>query len=216
MAIIEQTHTPILNSNAQVLVLPVNSAGIVLDSVLMRCKTLYPDNYQRYYRACRDGSLQVGSCLLYKRQREQVGLSASHNGNQPDYIANLVVSNHPYHPTRKLWLANALDDLQQQLIPLIRYQGVRKIAMLTRPLLFDNPPNNSATLSENSTETNTENNAEITSHKNSGLNLETHSKSVTKNVPLDWQSATLPLIIKQLQGLPKVRIELHLPKHIAI
>ena len=53
MATIEQTHTPILNSNAQVLILPVNSAGVLLDPVLTRCKTLYPDNYQRYHRACR-------------------------------------------------------------------------------------------------------------------------------------------------------------------
>ena len=113
MATIEQTDTPILNSNAQVLILPVNSAGILLDPVLTRCKTLYPDNYQRYHRACRDGSLMVGSCLLHKRQRELAGLSAAHNGNQPNYIANLVISDHPYHSARTRWLTAALIDLQQ-------------------------------------------------------------------------------------------------------
>ena len=135
MAILQLTHASILNSNAQVLILPVNTVGMLLDPVLMRSKTLYPDNYQRYYRACRDGSLMVGTCLLHKRVRERAGLSASHNGNQPSYIANLVISDHPYHPTRARWLSAALLDLQQQLLPLIRYQGVRKISLLTRPLI---------------------------------------------------------------------------------
>lgn len=187
MAEIQLTHAPILNSRAQVLVLPVNSAGILLDPVLARTKTLYTDNYQRYHRACRDGSLQVGSCLLHKRQRERAGLGVSHNGNQPTYIANLVVSDHPYHPTRRLWLSGALNDLQQQLIPLIRYEGVRKMAILARPLIFINSPNNQNSIT-----------------------------SATNTVPLDWQSATLPLIIKHLQETPKLRIELHLPKSIDI
>lgn len=191
MAIIEQTHSPILNSKAQVLLLPVNSAGMLLDPVLTRSKTLYPDNYQRYHRACRDGSLVVGSCLLHKRQHERAGLSASTNSNQPIYIANLVVSDHPYHPSRQRWLSSALIDLQQQLMPLIRYQGVRKMAVLTRPLIFSNPITNP-----------TDSTADIV------------AKSST--VPLDWQSTTLPLIIKHLQDVPRLRIELHLPRSVAI
>jgi hypothetical protein len=135
MASLQPTHAPILNSNAQVLILPVNSAGILLDPVLTRTKTLYSDNYQRYLRACRDSSLQVGSCSIHKRQRERAGLTVSSNGNQPSYIANLVVSDHPYHPIRAKWLNAALIELQQQLTPLIRYQGVRQIALLVRPLV---------------------------------------------------------------------------------
>lgn len=184
MAIIEQTHSPILSSNAQVLLLPVNSAGLLLDPVLTRSKTLYSDNYHRYHRACRDGSLLVGSCLLHKREQECIGLGASSNNNQPIYIANLVISDHPYHPTRQRWLTAALSDLQQQLITLIRYQGIRKMAVLTRPLIVSNT-------SKNSDITNT-------------------------TVPLDWQSTTLPLLIKHLQDLPKLRIDLHLPKSVDI
>ncbi|MFP3570177.1 hypothetical protein, partial [Paraburkholderia sp. SIMBA_030] len=92
-----------------------------------------------YHRACRDGSLNVGSCLLNKRTREQVGLGISSNGNQPNYIANLVISNHPYHPARTRWLTAALIDLQQQIIPLIRYQGIRRVALLARPLISGKP-----------------------------------------------------------------------------
>ena len=198
IAIIEQTHSPILNSKAQVLLLPVNSAGILLDPVLMRSKMLYPDNYQRYHRGCRDGSLIVGSCLLHKRQHERAGLGASTNSNQPIYIANLVVADHPYHAPRQRWLSSALNDLQQQLMPLIRYHGVRKMAVLTRPLLFSHPSDsfNTANLSDGT--------------------AATTINPVSSTVPLDWQSATLPLIIKHLQDIPRLRVELHLPSGVAI
>ena len=184
MATVQLTHAPILNSSAQVLILPVNNAGILLDPVLMRTKTLYPDNYQRYYRACRDGSLETGSCLIHKRSREHAGLGVSSNGNQPSYIANLVISDHAYHPARSRWLIAALNDLSEQLVPLIRYQGIRRIALLARPLIFD------------------------------------YSKSsiadVPSSIPLDWDTDILPLLTQYLEDLPKVRIDIHLPKSIAI
>ena len=187
MANIQLTHAPILNSSAQLLILPVNTVGILLDPVLTRTKTLFPDNYQRYYRACRDGSLSVGSCLLHKRALEQAGLSISSNGNQPSYIANLVISNHPYHSARTQWLIAALNDLSQQLIPLIRYQGIRRVALLARPLVYDNSRDDA--------------------------NDVPNSKNL---MPLDWHTDTLPLLTKYLQDLPKIRIDIHLPKDINI
>lgn len=187
MATVRLTHAPILNSSAQVLILPVNNAGILLDRALIRTKTLYPDNYQRYYRACRDGSLEAGSCLLHKRLREHAGLGVSSNGNQPIYVANLVVSDHAYHPARSLWLTTALTDLCEQLIPLIRYQGIRRAALFARPLIYDNPKTDA----------------------NDILNLK-------NSVPLDWHTHTLPLLTQNLQSLPKVHIDIHLPKSVAI
>ena len=187
MATLQLTHAPVLNSSAQLLILPVNTAGVLLDPILTRTKRLYPDNYQRYYRACRDGSLEVGSCLLHKRSREQAGLAVSSNGNQPSYIANLVISDHPYHPARLRWLTAALVDLQQQLIALIRYQGIRRVALLARPLIFNHP-------------------RQDTSDESSLENL----------VPLDWYADCLPLLTQKLQDLPKLRIDIHLPKDITL
>ena len=192
MASLQLTHAPILNSSAQLLVLPVNNAGILLDPILTRSKNLYPDNYQRYFRACREGSLMVGSCLMRKRAREQAGLGVSSNGSQPSYIANLVVSDHPYHPSRASWLIAALVDLQQQLIPLIRYQGIRRVALLARPLIAHH-------LQHNSTQNNVADNVEMTT-----------------SIALDWHSDILPLINQYLQDLPKLRIDIHLPKDISI
>ena len=185
MAKLQLTHASILNSSAQLLVLPVNNAGVVLDPVLTRAKTLFPDNYQRYHRACRDGSLIVGSCLLHKRTREQAGLGISSNGNQPSYIANLVISDHPYHPARIRWLTAALVDFQQQMISLIRYQGIRRVALLARPIISENP-------------------RDAESNKNDGSN----------SLPLDWYTETLPLLIEYLQDLPNLHIDIHLPKNI--
>ncbi|MBE0407246.1 hypothetical protein ACT3TI_10070 [Psychrobacter sp. AOP22-C1-22] len=190
MATLQPTHAPILNSSAQLLILPVNSAGVLLDPILTRTKTLFPDNYQRYYRACRDGSLSVGSCLLHKRTREQAGLGISNNGNQPSYIANLVVSNHPYHPSRARWLTAALADLQQQLIPLIRYQALRRIALLARPLIHKHSQSEAV---------NSSNEANVAN---------------ASSLPLDWHADILPLLIQHLQDLPKIRIDIHLPKDI--
>ena len=187
MATIQIIHAPILNSSAQLLILPVNSAGIVLDPILNRAKILYPDNYQRYYRACRDSSLAAGSCLLHKRTREQAGLGVSSNGNQPSYIANLVISDHPYHPTRLSWLTAALTDLQQQLVPLIRYQGIRRIALLARPMIYSYSNINEMNVAETS-----------------------------KPVLLDWYVDIFPLLSDYLQDLPKVRIDIHLPNSISI
>ena len=192
MAHLQLTHAPILNNSAQLLILPVNNAGILLDPILTRSKNLYPDNYQRYYRACRDGSLMVGSCLVHKRSREQAGLGVSSNGNQPSYIANLVISDHPYHPTRSRWLTAALVDLQQQLIPLIRYQGIRRVALLARPLITSHAQNPSA-------QNNDIDNAEL-----------------AKSIALDWHTDILPLLTRHLQDLPKLRIDIHLPKNINI
>lgn len=192
MATLQLTHAPILNSSAQLLILPVNNAGILLDPILTRSKNLYPDNYQRYYRACRDGSLMVGSCLLHKRAREQAGLGVSSNGSQPSYIANLVITDHPYHPLRSRWLTAALVDLQQQLIPLVRYQGVRRIALLARPLVYKYAQNNSA------------------------QNDDTDNAEITKTVSLAWHTDVLPVLRQHLQDLPKLRIDIHLPKDISI
>ena len=178
----------------------VRTAGTLHDPILMRAKTLFPDNYHRYHRACRDGSLSVGSCLLHKRTREQAGLGISSNGNQPSYIANLVISDHPYHPTRTRWLTAALIDLHHQLVPLIRYHGIRRVALLAHPLI------------DNRLRSNVSNSSNGSSSNSPSFN----STDVANSLPLDWHSDILPLLTQQVQDLPKLRIDLHVPKRINI
>ena len=200
MANLQLTYAPILSSSAQLLILPVNTAGTLLDPILTRAKTLFPDNYQRYHRACRDGSLSAGSCLLHKRTREQAGLGISSNGNQPSYIANLVVSDHPYHPTRTRWLTTALIDLQHQLVPLVRYHGIRRVALLAHPLIDNRLRSDVSNLSDSF----------------SSNDFSSNSSDVANSLPLDWYLDILPLLTQQLQDLPKLRIDVHVPKSINI
>ncbi|MGP4952974.1 hypothetical protein ACTXGO_12455, partial [Psychrobacter sp. T6-1] len=189
MASIHLTHAPILGSSVQLLVLPVNTAGTLLDPVLARTKSLYPDNYRHYRKACIDGSLKRGTCLIHKCAREHSGLGVGSH-NKPSYIANLVISDHPYHRARTIWLTQALNDLSDQLMALIRYQGVRKAALLARPLLFDNASINAS--------------------------LNDAKEHMTTRLPLDWQDITLPLITQHLQELPKLRIDIHIPKSVKL
>lgn len=187
MAIIEQTDQPILQSQAQLLVLPVNSEGSLLHPILARCKTLFPDNYQAYYRQCLDGTLTVGDCLLIKRQKEHFGLSSTSNRNQPTYIANLIVTDSAHHPTHKAWLIKSLQNLYQATYQLIRYQGLRRIAILTHPLTLNNHYQDTQTLTP-----------------------------VTSSKILNWHDDILPIITQILSSLPSVRIDCHLPKQTPI
>lgn len=246
------THSPILRSSAQLLILPVNTEGVVLDPVISRCKNLFPDNYQLYRRQCLEGSLPVGSCLLIKRQREQAGLGSSSNGNQPSHIANLAITDHPYHPTRKRWLTDALLDLQPKLFDLIRYEGIRQVALLTRPLLAPSKllpsPKPSAVTSQDDgskvtdglAHSNNSNKTEDTTPFPLKLELELElelaldsnsdqpllSSSSPSSSPLrsydaalhapvlDWSQDIYPLLVKHLGELPRVRIDVHLPKEV--
>ena len=204
MATLQFTETPILQHPAQMLILPVNNAGIILDPVIARCKTLYPDNYQRYRKACMDGQLQVGSSLLVKRQRDHAGLSASSNGNRPNHIANLVVCDHPYHPTRRAWLNSALDALKAQLYELMRYEGIRSAALLARPLIY--PSLNKDPL------VSTSDSSLLSPLPSTQLST---PPSAELNAPvLEWHKDIMPLLEQKLSDLPKLRIDIHLPKNL--
>lgn len=189
MAVLSVTRAPILNTRAQVLVLPVNTAGILLDPILMRTQTLYADNYRQYRRACLESWLTAGSCLLHKRQREHAGLGASSNGNQPQYIANLTIARHPYHDPKTVWLNAALMDLKQQLTKLIRYEGVRRIAIFARPLLSlcSNDSVDAADTLEN-------------------------TASEMEDTALSVPNAAVLALFDELKDVPRLRIDIHLPR----
>lgn len=195
--ICEQTE-PFLQSRAQIFVLPVNSTGNLLDRVSNRCKGLYPDNYQAFRQACQRGELPAGSLLMQRRQRERFGLGATSNQNNPDYIANLVVSDHPYHPMRQLWLENALTALTESLMRPIRYQGIRHIAIHCKPLIYEN---------------------DYTDENNKAVNViqtvgnPPHNADTQLNVPvMQWDRDIKPIMVHFLAPLPKLRVDLHLPK----
>lgn len=218
MAQIEERTEPFLQSRAQVFVLPVNSTGNLLDRVSNRCKSLYPDNHHAYRQACQRGELPAGSLLMHKRQREHSGLAVASNQNNPDYIANLLVSDHPYHPMRRLWLETSLQALAEALMRPIRYEGIRHIAMHCQPLIYTDHHDtdhhahkkgkNSISLAP-----------ELVVSELANKQLQTHHMAEHQMAKLGvpvmrWKEDIKPIIVRVLSPLPKLRVDLHLPKHL--
>lgn len=201
MATFVQTHSPILSAPAQLLLLPVNSAGVILDPIISRCKTLYPDNYQSYRRLCLQGKLNPGQCLLVTLNKQQTGLSAASTGNRVAYVANLLVSDHPYHPVRQQWLSDALEDLHPQLWQLVRYHGLRRMALWADPLIAP-----LAKYGDSSSQQ-----PQATSQPQL-IDQNSHQDPPSQVPVLDWQQQVYPLLQQHLADIPKLQIDIHLPK----
>lgn len=202
MAQICERTEPFLQSRAQVFVLPVNSTGNLLDRVSNRCQGLYPDNHHVYRQACQRGELPAGSLLMHKRQREHSGLGVASNQNNPDYIANVVVSDHPYHPMRRLWLETALQTLAEAIIRPMRYEGIRHLAIHCRPLIYEDY------------HADKQDSGDINMGEFANQRF-VNQRSAELSVPvLQWQEDIKPIIVRVLSPLPKLRVDLHLPKHL--
>lgn len=197
MATIRYTSGRLMQSSCQLLVLPLSSADTnsLQDAVISRCMRLYPNNYQTYSRECMEGNLQVGSCLLVKRQREKAGLSASTNADRLQYIANLLVYDAPNHPIRRKWLLDALYDLSTQVHPLIQHQGLKSIAVYARPLIYPTHAQNDSDFAR----------------RQASIPV----PSADLHAPImDWENDIRPLMESILTKIPKVKIDIHVPSHV--
>lgn len=133
MAQILATHEPFLHSQAQVLALPVSTDGMVAHPVLVRCKTLFADNYQHYYQSAMMGELVLGEVMLNAVIRQQTGLGVRTDNTK--YVANLLVQKFAHHQVSKRMLNQCLMVLKPMLYRLMRYQGVRRLSFLASPLV---------------------------------------------------------------------------------
>ncbi|MDO5652062.1 MAG: hypothetical protein Q4G13_08030 [Moraxella sp.] len=132
MTVLVATHEPFLQSPAQLFILPMSSSGTVLHPVLARTKTMFVSNYSAYRQACREG-IELGDVLLHRVQKQQLGLGvASNQGAQ--YIANLISCHHAHHDTQTSTIKACLSKLAPELFELVRYQGVRRAALLASPM----------------------------------------------------------------------------------
>ena len=80
---------------------------------------------------------------------------------------------------------------------MIRYQGIRRVALLARPFITSHAQNDSA-------------------QNGSAQNNAINDTELAKSIALDWHSDILPLLTHHLEDLPKLRIDIHLPKDINI
>lgn len=139
MATILSTHEPFLQSKAQVFILPVSTDGNLLHPIVARCKTMFADNYDHYHKKALVGELLLGDVLLHKIQKQHTGLGTHVGG--ADYIANLAVQKFPEHAITERMLTQCLKALKPKLYDLMRYHGVRRVAVVASAFLIATPNN---------------------------------------------------------------------------
>lgn len=126
---IQARHESILHSSASVLILGLSSDGMVLDPVIKRLMGLYPCFYQHYKEQSQKQALLFGDIIAHPVQKQSTGLSAGTNTGA-SHIIGVIVQNHPTQDTRPTAWQNALNTIDSKLYELMRYNGVRHIALL--------------------------------------------------------------------------------------
>ncbi len=134
MAIILPTHEPFLQTKAQVLVLPVSADGNILHPVLMRCKSLFADNYQIYYKSAMQGELRLGQVMINRLQKQHTGLGVQ--TGRTEYIVNLITQEFVSHRISSQTLKIAIKNLKPKIYDLMRFNGIRRLAFIGSPLLM--------------------------------------------------------------------------------
>ena len=105
----------IFQSPAQAIVNPVNCIGIMGAGLALQFKKKFPDNFQAYAHACRQGQVRTGKMHLFDRGA----------GKQPRYIINFPTKRHWRHPSRLEYLQKGLEDL----VRTIRAHGIVSVTI---------------------------------------------------------------------------------------
>lgn len=121
-----------LQSKAQMLVLPVSADGQISHATVAHCCRLFVQNYEQYRKKATAGELMLGEVLVHRLQ-SQAGLGAS--TTSVDYVANMVVQQFAEHVVSVRMLRTCLVALKPKLYELMRYQGLRRVAILGSALV---------------------------------------------------------------------------------
>lgn len=113
---IQFTQGDLLQSDAEALVNPVNTQGVMGKGLALQFRERYPDHYQVYRQACQAGTVRPGRMLVGDR-----GPEAGH----PRYIIHF--------PTKREWRhASRMEDIESGLAALVtemRRLGIRSVAV---------------------------------------------------------------------------------------
>lgn len=127
------THAPFLQSRAQLVILPMSADGNILHPVVARTKSVFADNHEHYYKKAIAGELMIGEALVYHLTKQHTGLGVQ--TSTAEYVANLITQKSPEQPISVRTLTLCLNSLKPKLYELMRYQGVRRVALLGSALL---------------------------------------------------------------------------------
>jgi len=105
----------ILKSNAQAIVNPVNTVGVMGKGLALQIREKFPNVYNIYRNACKLGKVQIGKMFVVS-----TGLDS-----YPEYIINFPTKKH-WKEKSKLWyIQQGLDDL----IEVIQQRNIHSIAL---------------------------------------------------------------------------------------
>lgn len=127
------SHEPFLQSKAQLLIMPVSTDGNIAHPVIARCKSLYADNYEHYHKKAIGGELSLGCALIFRISKQITGLGVQTGG--AEYVGSLVVQKFPEQPISVRMLTRSLATLKPHIYELMRYKGLRRVAILGSALL---------------------------------------------------------------------------------
>ena len=108
----------ILKSNAEAIVNPVNTVGVMGKGLALQFKNLFPDMYKQYYNLCRENKIKIGVVSVYK----------INNLLGQKYIINF--------PTKKHWKEkSSIDYIYSGLHSLVDFLNTHNVESIAIPPL---------------------------------------------------------------------------------
>lgn len=115
---IERTRGNLLHAEAEALVNPVNTAGVMGKGLALQFREAFPGNYEAYRRECKAERLVPGSVFVF----------ACPGAAHPRYIINFPTKRHWREPSR-------YEDIEAGLVDLVAQVAARNIRSLALPPL---------------------------------------------------------------------------------
>lgn len=111
---IEYVRGDIFTADAEALVNPVGTDGVMAKGLSAQFKRAYPANYTTYHAACGEGDVVVGRMLVVETERES-----------PRYIVNFPTKSDTRSASRLEYIEAGLQDL----VHIVRTHEIRSIAI---------------------------------------------------------------------------------------
>jgi O-acetyl-ADP-ribose deacetylase (regulator of RNase III) len=105
----------LFRSNAEALVNPVNTVGVMGKGLALQFRERFPGLYPAYQKACQRGEVRIGRVFVFDR-----GPSSS-----PRFILNFPTKAHWKDPSRLEYIRAGLVDL----VRVVRELGIRSLAV---------------------------------------------------------------------------------------
>lgn len=96
---IERGEGSLLAADVDALVNPVNTVGVMGKGLALTFKRMFPECFEKYARACRNGEVHVGRVHVVRR------IAA------PRFIINFPTKEHWRHPSKLSYIESGLVDL---------------------------------------------------------------------------------------------------------